>query len=105
MDPTGTFNPDDVWPPGQFFAKNRPADPAPRPPNVSLIFYPEVARLQAVIEKLPPDLPVVILVPPTFATTVPPPDTPLAAERESCNGTLRALIAGRPHSNFINYRV
>jgi hypothetical protein len=105
MDPTGTFRSDDVWPAGQFFAKNPPADPAPLPPNVSLIFYPEVARLEAVIKKLPPDLPVVILVPPTFASTVPSPDTPQAAERETCNAALRKLVAGRPHSNFLNYRV
>lgn len=105
MDPAGTFNPDDVWPAGQFFEKAPPADPAPWPPDVSVKFYPEVARLEAVIKALPSDLPVVILVPPTFATKVPAPDTPQAAEREACNGALRRLVAGRPHSNFINYRV
>ena len=105
MDPTGTFRSDDVWPAGEFFAKNPPGDPAPLPPNVSCIFYPEVARLEAVIKKLPSDLPVVILVPPTFASTVPLPDTPVAGERETCNAELRKLVVGRPHSNFINYRV
>src|SRR5262249_39392344 len=81
MAPTGTFNPEDVWPAGQFSDKNRPADPAPLPPDESLGFYPEVARLEAVIKKLPPDLPVVILVPPTFGPSVPAPGTPLARER------------------------
>jgi hypothetical protein len=105
IDPTGTYNPEDVWPAGRFFAENRPADPAPLPPEVSLIFFPEVSRLAAVIKKLPPDLPVVILVPPTFATTVPQPGSQLAWERGACNAQLRKLVAGRPHSNFINYRV
>jgi hypothetical protein len=105
IDPTGTFNPEDVWPAGRFFEENKPADPAPMPAEMSLIFFPEVARLGQAIKKLPPDLPVVILVPPTFASTVPPPGSRLAWERGACNAALRKLVAGRPHSNFINYRI
>jgi hypothetical protein len=105
MDPTGTFNTDDVWPVGQFFEKNTPADPAPSAVDASPISYPEVARLDDAVKKLPADLPVVILVPPTFAATVPQPGSALAMERATCNSALRKIVAGRPHSNFINYRV
>jgi hypothetical protein len=58
-----------------------------------------------VVKRLAPDVPVVILVPPTFATTVPQPGSAVAGERQACNAALRKIIAGRPHSNFINYRV
>ena len=36
---------------------------------------------------------------------MPQPGTDAAAAREACNAALRAIVAGRPHSNFINYRV
>jgi hypothetical protein len=103
-DPSGTFNTDDVWPAGQFFAKNAPKDPPPVD-AASRDVFPEVAKLDAVVKKLPPDVPVVILVPPTFATTVPQAGSDVAAERRACNVALRKIIAGRPHSNFIDYRV
>ena len=64
-----------------------------------------VALLAAAIGKLPPDVPVVLLVPPSFASTLPRPGTLAAAEEQACNAALRKLVAGRPRSNFINYRV
>jgi hypothetical protein len=36
---------------------------------------------------------------------VPQPGTVAAEEREACNRALQQLVAGRPHSNFVNYRV
>jgi hypothetical protein len=51
------------------------------------------------------DVPVVILVPPTFATTVPQTDSVPATEKKACDAALRKIGAGRPRSNFINYRV
>jgi hypothetical protein len=104
-DPSGTFNSEDVWPVGQFFEKNMPADPPPAADAASRDVFPEVAKLDAVVKNLPPDVPVVILVPPTFAPTVPQPGSAVAAERLACNAALRKIVAGRPHSNFINYRV
>jgi hypothetical protein len=105
IDPSGTFNSEDVWPVGQFFEKNLPADPPPATDAAGRDVFPEVAKLDDVVRKLPPDVPVVILVPPTFAPTVPRPGSAVAAERQACNAALRRIIAGRPHSNFINYRV
>ena len=61
--------------------------------------------LDAVIKKLPTDVAVIVLVPPTIASTVPQPGTPEAAERGACNAALKRTVAGRPHSKFINYRV
>ncbi|HEY7844334.1 MAG TPA: hypothetical protein VID30_11730 [Bradyrhizobium sp.] len=104
-DPSGTFNSEDVWPAGQFFAKNSPADPPPAMDAASRDVFPEVTKLDDVVRKLPPDVPVVILVPPTFATTVPQPGSAVAVERQACNAALSKIIAGRPHSNFIDYRV
>ena len=48
---------------------------------------------------------VVVVVPPTLSTKVAQPGTAEAAEREACNSALRRVVAGRPHSNFINYRI
>jgi hypothetical protein len=102
-DPSGTFNTEDVWPAGQFFARNDPRDPPPDAARADI--FPEVTKLDDAVKKLPSEVPVVILVPPTLASTVPPPGSALAAERQACNAALRRVVAGRPHSNFINYRV
>jgi hypothetical protein len=104
-DPSGTFNSEDVWPAGQFFEKNLPADPSPAVDAASRDTFPDVSKLDSMVKKLPPEVPVVILVPPTFAPTVPQPGSDAAAERLACNAALRKIVAGRPHSNFINYRV
>ena len=45
------------------------------------------------------------MVPPTYYTTVAQPGTIAAKEREACNAALARIVAGRAHSNFINYRV
>jgi hypothetical protein len=104
-DPTGTFDSEDTWPIGEFRDTNRPADP-PLPTSAALHdVFPHVADLTETVMKLPAAVAVVVLVPPTFASMVPKPNTPEAAEREACNAALRRVVAGRPHSNFINYRV
>ena len=79
-------------------------DGGPAPAKVSQDF-PAVALLDGAIRKLPPDVPVVLVVPPSFAATLPRPRTLAAVEGEACNAALRKLVAGRPNSNFINYRV
>jgi hypothetical protein len=104
-DPTGTFDPSDIPPAGAFREINKPSDPRPAATEAERDVFPEVARLADIIKKLPADAGVVVAVPPTFARFVPQPGTALAAEREACNAALRRIVAGRPHSNFINYRV
>ena len=104
-DPTGTFDSEDTWPIGEFRDTNRPADPPPATSAALRDVFPWVSDLDEVIRKLPADVSVVVLVPPTAAPTVPQPGTPEATERDACNAALRRTVAGRPHSNFINYRV
>ena len=104
-DPTGTFDSEDSWPVGEFRDTNRPADPPPAESATLRDVFPWVSKLDEVIRNLPSDVPVVVLVPPTEASVVARPGTPEAADRQVCNAALKRIVAGRPHSNFINYRV
>ncbi len=79
-------------------------DGGPAPAQVSQDF-PAVALLGAAIKALPADVPVVLAVPPTYYTAIPRPGTLAAAEEAACSAALQKLVAGRPHSNFINFRV
>jgi hypothetical protein len=104
-DPDGFFSYEDIWLPGTFHDANRPRDPVPAATAADRDVFPEVALLGDAIKKLPASTPVVVVVPPTFHTTVAQPGTVAAAGREACNAALRQTVAGRAHSNFINYRV
>ena len=79
-------------------------DGGPAPGNVSEDF-PAVALLKEAIRGLPPDLPVVLVAPPSYAATLPRAGSFADAEAQACNTALRKLVAGRPQSNFIDYRV
>jgi hypothetical protein len=103
--PDGFFSYEDIWPPGQFRETNPPRDPVPDDAVADRGFFSEIAELDAAIKKLPADVAVVVVVPPTLATTVARPGTAAAAEREACNAALAKTVAGRPRSNFLNYRV
>jgi hypothetical protein len=105
MNPTGAFNSDDVWPSGEFHEANKPKDPPPAATVAGRGIFPEVSLLDDVIKKLPVGVAVALVVPPTFWTTVAQPGTVAAAEKDACNAALRQIVTGRPHSNFINYRV
>ena len=105
FDPTGTFDSEDTWPVGAFYDTNRPADPPPATSAAQRDLFPWVSQLDGMIKQLPNDVPVVVLVPPTEASTVAQPGTAEAADRQTCNAALKRTVAGRPHSNFINYRV
>ena len=67
--------------------------------------FPGVALLDAAIRKLPSDLPVVLFVPPAYYTMLPKPGSLAAAEEQACNAALRKVVAGRPRSNFIDFRI
>jgi hypothetical protein len=79
-------------------------DGGPAPAHVSENF-PGVALLDAAIKKLPADVPVVLLAPPAYYTMLPKPGSLAAAEDQACASALRKLVAGRPHSNFIDFRL
>jgi hypothetical protein len=67
--------------------------------------FPGVALLDMAIKQLPADLPVVLFVPPAYHTMLPRPGSLAAAEEQACAAALRKVVAGRPHSNFIDFRV
>ena len=79
-------------------------DGRPAPAKVSEDF-PGVALLDAAVKKLPADLPVVLFVPPAYYTMLPKAGSLAAAEEQACAAALRKVVAGRPHSNFIDYHV
>jgi len=90
---------------GEFAPVIAPRDDGrPAPAQVSEDF-PGVALLDAAIRKLPAGVPVVLFVPPAFHTTIPRPGTLAAAEEAACKTALQKIVAGRPRSNFIDYRV
>lgn len=105
MNPDGFVSYEDIWPPGRFNEANAPRDPAPAASAEERVVFPEIAALQDVVRKLPADVPVVIVVPPTLASTVAKPGTEMALERGACDAALRKVVAGRPRSNFVSYRV
>jgi hypothetical protein len=104
-EPNGYFSYEDIWLPGTFRDANRPRDPAPATTAAGREVFPEIALLDAVVKRLPASTAVVLAVPPTFHTTVAEPGTWAAEERAACDAALKRVVAGRPHSNFINYRV
>ncbi|MGY0572253.1 hypothetical protein ACTGJ9_015300 [Bradyrhizobium sp. RDM12] len=105
MNPDGFVSYEDIWPPGQFREVGWPRDPAPAASAETRATFPEIAALAEIVRKLPADLPIIIIVPPTLAATVPKPGTAVALDRVACNAALKTVIAGRPRSNFISYRV
>jgi hypothetical protein len=102
--------PDGYWDyeqngPQDFQPATTPRDdggPAPATMNED---FPAIALLGAAIRTMPADLPVVLVVPPAYYTMLPRAGSLAAAETAACSAALRKLVAGRPHSNFIDYRV
>lgn len=104
-EPNGYFSYEDIWHPGVFRDANRPRDPVPATTAAGRDVFPEIALLDAAVKQLPASVSVVLIVAPTLSTTIAKPGTLAAAEREACNAALKRVVAGRPHSNFINYRI
>jgi hypothetical protein len=105
MNPDGFVSYEDIWPPGQFREIGWPRDPVPASSVEMRAAFPEIAALNDIVARLPLDVPVVIVVPPTLAETVPKPGTHAGLERSACDAAMRQVVAGRPRSNFINFRI
>ena len=105
MNPDGFVSYEDIWPPGRFKEVGWPRDPVPAASAEMRAAFPEIAALEDIVRKLPAEIPIVIVVPPTLAATVPKSGTDLALERSACDAALKNVVAGRPRSNFISYRV
>jgi hypothetical protein len=96
---------EEVWPPGK---KQPPLGPQPQSPPYSGAVdanYPYRDMLATRVEQLGSDVPVVLLVPPVFYTIIPAPGSQVAVERQTCNAAYRSIVAGRPHSNLLDYRI
>jgi hypothetical protein len=103
--PDGFFNYEDVFP-----RNKHPAVPPqeetvqPFAGKVSDAF-PVADLLADAIKRLPAAASLVVLMPPTFYTIVPRPGSGDEAEREACKLAFKRVVAGRRHSNFIDYAI
>lgn len=104
-EPNGYFSYEDIWHPGVFRATNAPRDPVLVESAAGGENFPEIALLDATIKRLPASVSIVLVVPPTLSTVIPKPGTPAGVVREACNAALKRVVAGRPRSNFINFRI
>lgn len=64
-----------------------------------------IDRLQEFITSLPRNTGIVILMPPVYASYLPPSGSKPAAALERCKAALARIVKGRPHSGFLDFRV
>ena len=81
----------------------RPAPPPNEPPDGAMDF-PAIQPLANILATIP-DIPVVLVMPPVIASSRPQPDSSGSARLAICKTALAGLVAGRPHSNFLDFRV
>ena len=96
---------EEVWPPGK---KQPPLGPRPQSPPFTGtvdVNFPYRDMLARRVEQLAGDVAVVLVVPPVFYTFLPAPGSQDAMERQACNAAFGSIVAGRPHSNLIDYRI
>ncbi|MFZ0065745.1 MAG: hypothetical protein WAK90_06215 [Pseudolabrys sp.] len=79
---------------------NEPADIA----AVDETQFPAIEQLAGFIANVA-NVPVVLVMPPMLASNLPRPGTREAARLAACKVALARLVAGRPHSNFLDFRV
>ena len=85
----------------------RPAPPQDEPDGTATgadSQFPAIERLAGFIASVP-NVPVVLVMPPIIASDLPRPGTRGAARLAACKGALARLVAGRPYSNFLDFRV
>ena len=100
----GFWSYEEAWPPGKR-PEEGPKRPSPPSSGKGDHDFPFAGLLRAAIGRLPADVPVVLLSPPTFYRLVPEPGTQAATDLAACNAAYRSIVTGRPHSNFIDYRI
>jgi hypothetical protein len=67
--------------------------------------FPWILRLRDQIARLPPAASVVIVVPPIYASLLPPPNSVEATIIKACKSMLEGSVAGRRHGGFLDFRV
>jgi hypothetical protein len=100
----GFWSYEEVWPPGGKRPDLTQVKMSPSSHGI-IPAFPVKTLLEETIQKLSPDVPVVFIMPPTFYTLVPPPGTQEAAEHAACKASYRSIIAGRAHSDILDYRI
>ena len=104
-DPDGFFSYEDIWLPGTFRADKPAEGPGAgghrRGPRQS---FPKSRCSTPRSSGFRPMWPSFWSCRRPFIPRSRKPGTAAAAEREACNAALQRIVAGRPHSNFINYR-
>jgi len=101
----GYWNYEEVWPPGAKHPQAaEPAKVAPFSGRTGETF-PFAAMLADAVASLPRDVPIVIVMPPTFYTAVPQPYGRAAASHRDCKAAYQAIVRGRANSSLIDYRV
>ena len=85
----------------------RPAPPPNEPADTAAVAetqFPAIEQRAGFIANVP-NVPVVLVMPPMIASYLPRPGGRGAARLAACKGALARLVAGRPHSNFLDFRV
>ena len=103
--PDGYWNYEETWPPG---AKHPQAvEPAKATPFTGSTgeSFPFAAMLADAVARLPGDIPIVVVMPPTFFTAVPQPGGRDAASHRACKAAYQAIVRGRANSNLLDYRI
>jgi len=90
-----------VW----AFAPEAPTQAEPISPPVGEMSFPWIERLDSLIVALPRSVPVVLVMPPAFFTSMPQAGSAGAARLARCKAALAGLVAGRPGSGFLDFRV
>ncbi len=103
--PDGSFNYEDYFPADMHPPVATDQKPAPSFAGKISDVFPVKTLLEREIKKLPVDVPVVVVVPPTFYTAIPQPGSVEAAELEACKAAFRSVEASRPRGSFIDYRI
>jgi hypothetical protein len=65
--------------------------------------FPALDALDVILAKLPPETPVVVVMPPQFYTLLPPPGSREAAEFAACKADIAARVRSRERSGFFDY--
>jgi hypothetical protein len=103
--PDGYVDYEKIWPPGQFRSVDIPKEMTPTAVGKDDASFPHVLRLDRTLKRLPADVPLVVVIPPTFHTLELKPGSIAAAEYEACSRALKRVVAGRPRGSFIDFRI
>ncbi len=100
----GYWNYEETWPATKHPEATPPAQAAPFT-GITGASFPFAAMLADAVARLPADIPIVILMPPSFYTIVPQPGGRDAALHRECKAAYQDIVRGRANSSVLDYRV